>query len=82
MLKVSIACVCVLFVAPAFAQSGGYGTGSNSSSHGTRGYTKDNGTYVQPYQSTNPNSTQTDNFSTKGNTNPYTGQSGTRTPQR
>ena len=29
----------------------------------------------------NPNSTQMDNFSTRGNYNPYTGAYGTRTPQ-
>jgi len=48
------------------------------------GYYKDNGTYVQPYYRSNSNSTQYDNYSTKGNTNPYTGSQGTinvNTPQ-
>jgi len=40
------------------------------------GYYKKNGTYVQPYHRTAPNSTKRDNFSTKGNTNPYTGKPG------
>jgi len=40
------------------------------------GYYRSNGTYVQPYFRTAPNSTNTDNFSTKGNTNPYTGKPG------
>ncbi len=35
-----------------------------------------NGTYVEPHYRTAPNSTNRDNFSTLGNTNPYTGQSG------
>lgn len=40
------------------------------------GYTRKDGTYVQPYFRTAPNSTNQDNFSTKGNTNPYTGKPG------
>ena len=41
-----------------------------------RGYYKQNGTYVAPHYRSSPNSTTTDNFSTKGNINPYTGQEG------
>lgn len=44
------------------------------------GYYKSNGTYVQPHYRTAPNSTNRDNFSTIGNTNPYTGVSGWVTP--
>jgi hypothetical protein len=43
-----------------------------------RGYVKKDGTYVAPHQRTNPNSKRTDNYGTKGNTNPYTGQQGTK----
>lgn len=39
-------------------------------------YTKKDGTYVPGYYRTAPNSSNTDNFSTKGNTNPYTGTPG------
>jgi hypothetical protein len=39
-----------------------------------------NGTYVEGHYRSNPNSTDLDNYSTKGNVNPYTGQAGTRTP--
>jgi hypothetical protein len=42
------------------------------------GYTKENGTTVQPHYKTATNNTNQDNFSTSGNTNVYTGQSGTR----
>ena len=42
------------------------------------GYYRDNGTYVQPHMKTESNSTNWDNFSTEGNTNPYTQQKGTR----
>ena len=76
-----------LFLAAAFvlaaaaAQAQLYGTGSNPNSHGVSGYTTNNGTYVAPHQQTNPNSTQTDNYGTRGNVNPYTGAVGTRTPK-
>ncbi len=44
------------------------------------GYTKSNGTYVSGHWKTARNHTNVDNFSTKGNTNPYTGQRGWVTP--
>ena len=44
------------------------------------GYTRRNGTYVRPYYRSHANGTQKDNFSTKGNVNPYTGRYGTKTP--
>jgi len=44
------------------------------------GYTRSNGTYVEPYYKTSPNNSTFDNYSTKGNVNPYTGQAGTRDP--
>ncbi len=44
------------------------------------GYTRSNGTYVEPYYKTSPNSSTFDNYSTKGNVNPYTGQEGTKNP--
>lgn len=44
------------------------------------GYTKPNGTYVQPYYRSSPNGTTMDNYSTRGNINPYTGQQGTISP--
>jgi hypothetical protein len=55
-----------------------YGTGSNPNSHGVRGYTTQSGTYVQPHTQTNPNSTQLDNYGTRGNVNPHNGNVGTR----
>lgn len=48
------------------------------SSHHVRSYTKRDGTYVQSHRQTNPNKTQRDNWSAKGNTNPYTGIQGTK----
>lgn len=48
----------------------------NSNHVKVSGYTRSDGTYVQPYFRTAPNSTNRDNFSTKGNTNTYTGEPG------
>lgn len=45
-----------------------------------RGYYRKDGTYVQPHYRSSPNSTTLDNWSTKGNVNPYTGKQGTRNP--
>ena len=42
------------------------------------GYSRSNGTYVDSYVRTMPNTTNWDNFSTSGNTNPYTGSTGYR----
>jgi hypothetical protein len=54
--------------------------GTNPNSHPVQGYTNSGGTYVQPHQQTNPNSTQRDNYSATGNVNPNTGAVGTRNP--
>ena len=40
------------------------------------GYYRSNGTYVQPYSRSESNYTVRDNYSYKGNTNPYTGETG------
>lgn len=44
------------------------------------GYYRKDGTYVQPHHRSSPNRNANDNWSTKGNTNPYTGQQGTKNP--
>jgi hypothetical protein len=79
----------VLSFEPATAQlygsqsttSGVYGTGSNPNSHYVQPHSNSNGSYTQGHYQTNPNSTQMDNYGTRGNVNPYTGQVGTRTPR-
>jgi opacity protein-like surface antigen len=42
------------------------------------GYYRSDGRYVEPHYRSSPNSTQSDNWGTKGNTNPYTGAPGTK----
>lgn len=65
-----------LFGNQAVAQ--GYGYGSNPNGHYVKPYTTQNGTYVQPHYQSNPNGTTSDNWSTRGNVNPYTGRPGYR----
>jgi hypothetical protein len=57
---------------------GGYGTGSSTRVEHVSGYVTHRGTYVAPHVQTTPNHTRLDNFSTKGNFNPYTGKFGTK----
>jgi hypothetical protein len=75
---------------PSFSMPRGHNGGGHSTKmpsfsmpgeHNGGGYTTGRGTGVSPYHATNPNYTQRDNFSTKGNYNPYTGKFGKRTPK-
>jgi hypothetical protein len=52
----------------------------NPNHHYVNGYTRQDGTYVQGHYRTDPNSTNTDNYSTKPNVNPWTGKPGTIEP--
>jgi len=42
------------------------------------GYFRKDGTYVQPHYRSSPNSGKYDNYSSQGNSNPYTGKKGTK----
>jgi len=42
------------------------------------GYSRSNGTYVQGHYKTDSDNTVNNNYSTQGNTNPYTGTQGTK----
>lgn len=52
--------------------------GTNPSHVNVQGYYREDGTYVKPYTRTAPNPTIKDNFSFKGNVNPYTGKVGSK----
>lgn len=45
-----------------------------------RGYYRKDGTYVRPHNRTRANFSSADNYSAKGNKNPYTGKNGSRRP--
>lgn len=64
MRKLIIAALAVAFAAPAFAGS-------------VSGYYKKNGTYVQGYNRSDADGIQENNYSYKGNVNPYNGKVGT-----
>jgi hypothetical protein len=70
-----VAVLCLAFVSAAEAKGGG-------GSHSVRGYTTKNGTHVTPHHATNPDSSKLNNWSTKGNVNPYTGKKGTKDPAK
>jgi hypothetical protein len=68
----AIAVVVTLFTAaPIFAKPG---------SHTVRGHVTKHGTYLPPHRATNPDSSRLNNWSTRGNVNPYTGKPGTKSP--
>jgi len=84
MAKLVLIAVALGLAGPALAQSNygyPYGTGSNPQSHEVDGYTRSNGTYIQPHYETNPNNTQMDNYGSQGNFNPHNGAYGTRAPR-
>lgn len=41
------------------------------------GYTRSDGTYVQGHYRSSPDNSYNNNYSVRGNTNPYTGEAGT-----
>lgn len=43
-----------------------------------RGHYRSNGSYVQPHYRSNPDGIRSNNWSARGNVNPYTGKVGTR----
>lgn len=47
-----------------------------SADQSVRGYSKKDGTYVEPYRRSNPSQYRFDNYGSKGNNNPYTGEKG------
>lgn len=69
-LTIAILCLCCLVVSASAKGSGGPVQ--------VKGYTRKDGTYVAPHTRSAPNSTKSDNYSTKGNVNPYTGKAGTK----
>ena len=59
----------------ASARASGY---VNPNYHYVQPYTRRDGTHVRGHFQTDPNRTKCDNYSTRGNVNPWTGQPGTK----
>jgi hypothetical protein len=70
MKKIILACLVALVSSLAFAQT--Y----------VSPYVKKDGTFVEGHFKSAPNSTKTDNYSSQGNINPYTGKEGTADPYK
>lgn len=51
---------------------------SGPGEHLVSGYTTKNGTHAAPHYQTNPDGTRNDNYSTRSNINPHTGEAGTK----
>lgn len=68
-MRLLIALVLMFFAAPAFAQD-----------VYVQGHYRSNGTYVQPHYRSAPDSSTSNNWSSRGNVNPHTGAIGTRNP--
>lgn len=47
-----------------------------------RGYYRKSGTYTQPHYRSSPNRSRWDNYSTRGNINPYSGKRGYTSPYK
>lgn len=60
---------------------GGGGSRSGGGTTYVAPHFNSNGTFTNGHYRTAPNSTQYDNWSSKGNVNPYTGQPGTKIPR-
>jgi hypothetical protein len=75
--------VALFAISPAFARGSHTsaprltGTGSKVSSHSVRQYLR-HGKIVKGHRSSTPDGTQTNNWTTNGNVNPWTGKPGTR----
>lgn len=83
-MKIALAVLAACAISTGAIAKGGSHSGashassSGSSSHSVKGYTRKDGTYVPPSHATNPDSSKSNNWSHKGNTNPYTGKEGTK----
>lgn len=67
-----------LFLSALFLSVFAWLSASASAQTYVRGYTKSDGTYVAPHYRSSPDGNFSNNWSTKGNINPYTGKLGTR----
>lgn len=65
----------LIFIAACAISVGAFAKGD---SHAVRGHVTKKGTYVAPTRATNPDSTKANNYSQKGNVNPYNGKQGTK----
>ena len=81
--KVLLFVVALLAFVPSVTFAKGGGGGGRGGKGGTvtvRPYTKKDGTHVDGHHRSAPDDSKSNNLSTKGNVNPYTGKPGTKEP--
>ena len=80
---ISVVTFCSFLAVDANARSNessyGPGTGGRSASTSVRAHVTKQGVYVPPHRGTTPDKSINNNWSTKPNTNPYTGKAGSKT---
>jgi hypothetical protein len=70
--------LCLPAIAKGHSHGGGSGTGAKASRSHVSGYTKKNGTHVNPHNRSTKDETKSNNWSTEGNRNPETGKPGSK----
>ncbi|MFC4822245.1 hypothetical protein [Dokdonella ginsengisoli] len=77
---VGVASLAIFVAGPAFARGGSHRSSGHSSTVHVAGHTTKSGKYVPSHTRTAPDHSKYNNWSTKGNVNPYTGKAGTKDP--
>jgi len=67
-----------IFGQPVYARGGRTYSSRGTGNHYVKGHTTKRGAYVKGHRQTNPDHTKMNNWSHKGNLNPYTGKMGTK----
>lgn len=86
-LFLAVAVISIAISANSFAKGGASRSSTSysspsTSSHSVRSYSRRNGTYVPSHRATDRDSSKFNNYSTRGNVNPYTGRVGTKDPYK
>jgi len=72
----------LLLIIAIFAFGFMFANSAKAYSYRVGGYLKRSGTYITPHYRTSPDSTRWNNYSTRGNYNPYTGSKGYISPYK
>lgn len=79
--EIALALCLVVCAGPVVAKGGHSGSvhsATSGGSHAVSGHVTKRGTYVAPTRATNPDGRKSNNYSHKGNVNPYNGEKGTK----
>jgi hypothetical protein len=83
-LRVALGALSIVFLVSvpidALAKGRGWSRSGGGGETTVRSHTRRDGTYVPGHQRTNPDWSKGNNWSSRGNVNPYTGKPGTKNP--